>query len=167
MKAETRNPKSTSKNILIVDDVNENLFILEALLTEFGYSVESAINGKNALKMLRNNEFDLIISDILMPVMDGFMFCRTVKEDERLRKIPLVFYTATYKDETAETLALKLGADRYIQKPINPNKFLDIIRDLLKDLDEDNLSSDVTVLEDNEEKFKLYSECVVKKLEKN
>lgn len=166
MKAETRNPKSTSKNILIVDDVNENLFILEALLTEFGYSVESAINGKNALKMLRNNEFDLIISDILMPVMDGFMFCRTVKEDERLRKIPLVFYTATYKDETAETLALKLGADRYIQKPINPNKFLDIIRDLLKDLDEDNLSSDVTVLEDNEEKFKLYSECVVKKLEK-
>ena len=98
MKSDTSNPKSTSRKILIVDDINNNLVILEALLTEFGYSVESAINGKDALEKLRMKEFDLIISDILMPVMDGFTFCRTVKEDERLRKIPLVFYTATYKD---------------------------------------------------------------------
>jgi two-component system cell cycle sensor histidine kinase/response regulator CckA len=165
MTVETRNPKSTSKRILIVDDIAENLFMLEALLEEFGYSVESAINGKDALEKLHIEKFDLIISDILMPVMDGFTFCRTVKGDERLQKIPLVFYTSTYKDETAETLALKLGANRFVQKPIDPNKFLDIIRNLLNDLDKGRLTSDVTVVEDNEEKLKLYSECIVKKLE--
>lgn len=166
MKVETRNTKSASKKILIVDDINENLFILEALLTEFGYSVESAINGNDALELLRIIEFDLIISDILMPVMDGFKFCKAVKGDERLQNIPLVFYTATYTDKKDEALALKLGADRFIQKPIDPNKFLKIIQDLLQDKEKGRTISDVTVLEDDEEKFRLYSECVVKKLEK-
>jgi len=71
-----------------------------------GYTVESACNGTDALEKARKAPPDLIISDILMPEMDGFELCRRIKTDDKLRKVPLVFYTATYIDRQDDARTL-------------------------------------------------------------
>ena len=89
--------------ILVVDDNEQDLDLLQVLLGGDGYQVVTAVNGAEALAKARLNPPDLIVSDILMPVMDGFALCRECKKDERLRQIPFVFYTATYTDERDRT----------------------------------------------------------------
>jgi CheY-like chemotaxis protein len=110
--------------ILSVDDKAENLYMLEALLRGHGHEVDSASNGLAALDLARANHYDLIISDILMPRMDGFQLCREMKRDERLKEIPFIFYTATYTDSRDAAFALSLGADRFLVKPVDPEFFL-------------------------------------------
>jgi putative nucleotidyltransferase with HDIG domain len=152
--------------ILIVDDKEENLYLLDAILKGSGYDAVSAVNGKEALEKLHAEEFDMIISDILMPVMDGFKLCRECKRDQKLKDIPFVFYTATYKDKRDEELALKLGADKYLLKPMEPEKLIDTIQSLFRDIGEGKIGPKKPVLEEEEETFKLYSERLIKKLEK-
>ena len=74
--------------ILIVDDNEQNVYLLQALLGGNGYHVVTAAHGAEALAKARKNPPDLIISDILMPVMDGFALCREWKKDERLKSHP-------------------------------------------------------------------------------
>lgn len=104
-------------NILIVDDKPENLYLLRVLLSSKGYGVTEASNGKEALERARETPPGLIISDILMPVMDGFALCRAWKEDAQFTSIPFIFYTATYTEPKDEEFALSLGADRFLVKP--------------------------------------------------
>ncbi len=85
--------------VLIVDDNKENIYLLKTLLAGKKYEVVSAYNGAEAMAKLEQDNFQLIISDILMPEVDGFQFCRQVKESERFSKIPFIFYSATYIDE--------------------------------------------------------------------
>jgi CheY-like chemotaxis protein len=113
--------------ILSVDDKAENLYMLEALLRGHGHDVDSASNGVTALQLAERGGYDLIISDILMPRMDGFQLCRELKKDERLRHIPFVFYTATYTDPRDASFALSLGADRFLIKPLEPEAFIKAI----------------------------------------
>lgn len=75
----------------------------------------------------------MIISDILMPVMDGFRLCLEIKQDNQLRKIPFVFYTATYVDPKDEKLAMSLGASRYIIKPVDTAEFLKTIKGVFQE----------------------------------
>ncbi len=113
--------------LLIADDNPQNLYMLKVLLSANGFQVETASNGVEALERARSAPPDMIISDILMPVMDGFSLCRAWKEDQQLQNIPFVFYTATYTDPKDEDFALRLGADRFIIKPVEPERFLALI----------------------------------------
>ena len=114
-------------NILIVDDKEENIYMLETLLKGSGFEVISAGNGIEALEKLKTTSVNLIISDILMPKMDGFQLCKAVKGDSTLKAIPFILYTASYTDDKDEELSLKIGADKYIKKPVDPEVFLSAV----------------------------------------
>lgn len=118
--------------ILIVDDEEKNLYLLQMLLSANDYELVSAANGAEALELALQVKPDVIISDILMPVMDGFSFCRACKEDGRLRDIPFIFYTATYTEPQDEALALSLGAERFIIKPTEPAEFPAMLKETLE-----------------------------------
>jgi len=119
------------KNILIVDDIKVNLKVLEVLLSRNGYNTTSALSGKDALGLLQIKPADLIISDILMPEMDGFQFCRLCKLDENLKHIPVIFYSSTHTEATARKLAQKVGAKAFITKPADPAMLLRTINSIL------------------------------------
>ena len=119
--------------VLIVDDNRDNLYLLESLLKGHGFDVISAENGEEALAKARFNLPHLIVSDILMPVMDGYALCRACKLDDKLKHVPFVFYTATYTDEKDEKFALALGAKRFIIKPEAPDVLINILSELLKE----------------------------------
>ena len=106
----------------------------------------------------------MIISDILMPVMDGFTLCRAWKEDERLQHIPFVFYTATYTDPKDEDFALSLGADRFIIKPVEPDKFLTLILETLKNYEAGKPVAPRQPVEEAEY-YKEYNATLIRKLE--
>src|SRR4030042_1150164 len=116
------------KKILVADDEEQNRSYLETLFKAQGFHVTVTSNGAQALEAARTNPPHIIISDILMPVMDGFMLCQEWKKDNRLKKIPFVFYTATYTDSKDEKLALDMGADLFIIKPQEPDILLDLIQ---------------------------------------
>jgi diguanylate cyclase (GGDEF)-like protein/PAS domain S-box-containing protein len=120
------------KILIVEDDVNSRVFLERALLSQ-GYTVESAANGIQAMEKVVLSPPDLIISDIMMPEMDGFELCRKVKTDERLQHIPFVFYTATYTDKKDEDLAMSLGASRFIVKPMEPEKFFSTIKEVIEE----------------------------------
>jgi PAS domain S-box-containing protein len=110
--------------ILVVDDHPENQYLLQALLSVHGYTVIGAAHGALALELALQGPPDLVVSDVMMPVMDGFQLCRVWKEHPLLRRIPFVIYTATYTDAQDEQLALSLGADAFIIKPTEPADFI-------------------------------------------
>ncbi len=155
-------------NILLVDDKKEPIYLLEQLLVTSGYGVMTAANGAEALKQLSDQECSLIISDILMPVMDGFQLCKKVKENTKLKSIPFIFYTATYTDEKDEELALSLGADRFIRKPSEPDEFLRNVKVITADMRSGQLKKVPVQSPPMEEKevLQLYSERLVNRLEK-
>lgn len=158
--------RASEMKILIVDDREENLYMLESLLKGSGYEVASAMDGVEALERLQKDSFDMIIADILMPRMDGFQLCRECKKDDTLKKIPFIFYTASYTNKKDEEFGLSLGADKYIVKPVEPERVLEIIDDLLGDYEKDLLAPAEVPIEKEEAVYlKEYSERLVNKLE--
>jgi PAS domain S-box-containing protein len=151
--------------ILIVDDIKDNLYMLESLLRGYGYKVESAIDGIKALEKLSREDFDMIISDILMPRMDGFQLCREVKTNKKLKKIAFVFYTATYTESSDEEFALSLGAERFIVKPTEPDDFVEILREVIKGREMETLVASKPSIEDETVYLKEYNERLIRKLE--
>jgi two-component system, cell cycle sensor histidine kinase and response regulator CckA len=151
--------------VLIADDVPENLYLLESLLKGHGYEVVSAVNGKDALEKLKQESVSLIISDILMPTMDGFQLCRAVKADETLRNIPLIFYTATYTTEKDRDFALSLGASRFILKPMDPEQFNTVITEVLLENKTGRLETGTTSLDQETEYLREHQARLIAKLE--
>ncbi|MBU0734945.1 MAG: response regulator, partial [Proteobacteria bacterium] len=152
--------------ILIVDDDQNGLLMLEAMLKGFGHEVVAAENGEIALELARGTPPGLIVSDILMPVMDGYALCREWKRDSKLRNIPFIFYTATYTDSRDEELALSLGAERFIVKPVAPDEFSRILQEIIRGVEKGGIAPKKPPLEGEKEVLKLYNERLVNKLEK-
>lgn len=118
--------------VLVVDDESQNRYLLEVLLGGEGFQVESASNGREALAAARRHPPELVVSDILMPEMDGFLLCRAMKADAALRNVPFVFYTATYTEAEDERVALEAGGDLFLRKPTEPDALLAALRRLLE-----------------------------------
>ncbi|GHC58597.1 sigma 54-interacting transcriptional regulator [Ulvibacter litoralis] len=152
------------KTILIVDDLFENLYLLKVILEQAGYKVIEANDGKEALGKLHKTKVSLIISDILMPVMDGYMFCQACKKDEAFKNIPFIFYTSTYIEKTDEDFALKLGATYFLRKPTNPDKIIQVVKKIL-DEDEAPKKPQEKEMYSEHEVLKLYSNRLITKLE--
>jgi diguanylate cyclase (GGDEF)-like protein/PAS domain S-box-containing protein len=121
--------------VLVVDDVDQNRYLLRVLLEGNNYQVDCARDGAEALVMAETNVPDLLITDILMPVMDGFSLCRQWKHHDRLKHVPLMFYTATYTDSNDEIYANSLGADAFMIKPAEPADLLNKVRNILRNRD--------------------------------
>ncbi len=151
--------------ILVVDDNEQNQYMLKVLLEGNGYEMTVARNGIEALETARKNMPDLIISDILMPGMDGFALCRHWMTDDQLKHIPFIFYTATYTDPKDEEFALNLGAERFIRKPTEPQKFIEILRDVLKNFEAGKLTVHPQPIEEEKVYFQKYNKSLIRKLE--
>ncbi len=122
----TRRPK-----ILVVDDEKRNLLLMEALLIPLGYDVVMAQNGREALEKAKHTAPDLILLDIMMPIMDGFEAARSLKADEETGIIPIVMVTAL--QEVADRVkALKAGADDFLSKPVDETELSARVTSLLK-----------------------------------
>ena len=117
--------------VLIVDDKEENLYLLRALLEGHGYTVDAARHGAEAMVKARAVAPNIIVSDLLMPVMDGYTLLRHWKDDLRLKTVPFIVYTATYTEPQDEQLALSLGADAFIIKPAEPDEFIARLNEVL------------------------------------
>ena len=150
--------------VLIADDKANNLYLLRVLLKGHGFQVDVARNGREALEKALQSPPHLIISDLLMPEMDGYELIRRWKAHERLRSVPFVVYTATYTEPKDEELALQLGADAFIIKPTEPEPFMRRVREVL---DRVRANSPMVATPSAEEgvTLKLYNEVLVSKLE--
>lgn len=151
--------------VLIVDDNDASLCLLETVLKAHGFQVIAARDGKVALDEARTNPPDLIISDMLMPVMDGFELCRECKSDDTLKHIPFIFYTSTYTESKDERFALSLGADRCITKPQEPDALMAIIEEVMAEKGSPQETTEQPLGEEMEF-FKQHNEILFKKLEK-
>ena len=151
--------------ILIVDDKPENLYMLRALLAGHGHEVDEARQGAEALAKARQSPPDLIISDLLMPVMDGYTLLRHWKTDERLKQIPFIVYTATYTEPRDEQLALDLGADAFIIKPTEPEPFMARIQEVLAKQKSGALSPVKFPRGKEEVQLRQYNKVLIRRLE--
>ena len=116
--------------VLVVDDREDNLYYLSALLGAHGYEVVTAHHGVEALEQARQQAPDLVVADLLMPIMDGYTLLKEWKADATLQHIPFVVYTATYTEPEDERLAMRLGAAAFIVKPAEPDFIIQTLRDL-------------------------------------
>jgi DNA-binding response OmpR family regulator len=116
--------------ILIVDDEADLVTMIKLRLEAAGYDTLEAYNGQEALKKVRDQNPGLIILDLMLPKMNGYKVCRTLKFDEKYRHIPIIIFTAKVQD-TDKQMGQKVGADAYITKPFEPDILLAKIRELL------------------------------------
>ena len=152
--------------ILIVDDNDQNLYFLEVLLKGHGFEVINTRNGAEALKSALEAPPDLIISDILMPVMDGYALCREWMAHEQLRKIPFIFFTATFTEPKDEELALNLGASKFVIKPQKLESLMQIITDALEGCHANTIPVPADSLSNEHQVLQEYNEALFRKLEK-
>jgi CheY-like chemotaxis protein len=117
--------------VLIVEDVPDILRLLEETLKFKGYRAATAYNGQEALEIIKQQRPALVITDIMMPKLDGFGLVHRLRIDPETRDIPVIFLTATYVALEDKAFALNIGATRFIEKPVNFEKFLDTISELL------------------------------------
>src|SRR6202142_2659993 len=103
--------------LVIVDDIASNRKLLRVTFEAEGPTPPEAADGIEALQILAREKVDAVLSDILMPRMDGYRLCHEIRTIARLRDLPIVIYTSTYTSPSDEKLALSLGADKYLKKP--------------------------------------------------
>ena len=118
------------KRLLVVDDEPKLLFAVAAVLRAEGFDVTTARNGREALMQIAKSVPDLVVSDILMPQMDGFALARHLRSADHTKLVPIVFLTA--KDDTRDRVeGFRTGIDAYLSKPFEPDELVAVIRNIL------------------------------------
>src|ERR1043166_4896414 len=150
-------------HVLIVDDHPANLTLLRRQLETEGHTVLEAANGVEALRALDRAPVDAVISDILMPVMDGFRLCREIRKSAKLKALPLILHTSTYNSAEDRELAQAVGADSYVVKPSPPQVLLEALREAVQSA----RHSKRAVVPEHDDTYVLehYNEALVHKLE--
>ncbi|HUR41265.1 MAG TPA: PAS domain S-box protein [Verrucomicrobiae bacterium] len=118
--------------ILIVDDHPVNVGLLQTQLSAEGHEVISARDGIEALEQLVRERVDGIISDILMPRMDGYALCREVRRNADLRHLPFIFFSAVFNSEADEKLCFDVGGDKYLRKPATAGALVAALQDAMR-----------------------------------
>lgn len=154
------------QTILVVDDEQDLLDLIEYNLKKEGFDVLKAEDGKEGIKMARKHSPDLILLDIMMPKMDGLEAVEIIRNDEELKRIPIIFLTAR-GDEKTEVEGLNKGGDDYITKPISTTKLISRIKAVLRRFEENeeftnrlevhdlNIDKDRYIVTQGEEEFQL------------
>jgi DNA-binding response OmpR family regulator len=117
--------------LLIVEDVPDILRLLEETLKFKGYNAVTARNGQEALDLIQRERPALVITDIMMPKLDGFGLVHRLRINPETRDLPVIFLTATYVALEDQAFALNIGVTRFIEKPVNFERFLETIDELL------------------------------------
>ncbi len=119
-----------NRSVLVVDDEANIVLSLEFLLKRAGYEVRVARNGEEAVKAVAERTPDLIILDVMMPTLDGYHVCETIRADPKLRSVRILMLTAKSRDVEREK-ALALGADDYITKPFSTRELVERVKTIL------------------------------------
>jgi signal transduction histidine kinase len=151
--------------ILIVDDDEFSRKLLEFILQNAGHTVFSSADGAEALKQIHVELPDLIITDVMMPVMDGFELCRQCKADQNLRTIPIILYSSDYVEKKDQQLGLELGACRYLLKPSPPEQLITIVEEVLAENIKKSGANDGLHLDEEMKLLRSYNEVLFNKLE--
>ena len=117
--------------LLLVDDDAELCSLMSDFFAQHGYRIETVHDGRRGLARAIDGAFDLILLDVMMPEVDGFTVCRKIKDDPRLKDIPVIFLTAKGGGE-ALAEGFESGAVMYINKPFTANKLLTIVNTMLE-----------------------------------
>jgi len=117
--------------ILIVEDDSDIVEMIEYNLKAEGYETLSAFDGRRGVELAQKEHPDLLILDIMLPVMDGFEVCRILKQKEATADIPIIILSAK-SQETDKIVGLELGADDYITKPFSPRELLARVKAILR-----------------------------------
>ncbi|MBM3333928.1 response regulator [Candidatus Sumerlaeota bacterium] len=120
----------TKKRILVADDEEDVKEIIARILETQGYAVVTAYDGLDAVEKIRSEKPDLVLLDIMMPVLDGYEVCKRIQQDEQTANIPVVFLSAA-ADQEAVTRGMNAGAKDYVVKPFEPKKLLEKVNKVI------------------------------------
>lgn len=151
--------------ILIVDDNEANLFMTKSILEDKGFTVRTAVNGIDALKKVEQESIDVVISDILMPIMDGYTLCETLKKDELCKEIPVLLISSTFLDPPDYEHGVHAGADAFIRKDQKSSDFItEILYYLNKFSKSGYIASAYHTENPNDDESQRYSKSLIQKL---
>jgi DNA-binding response OmpR family regulator len=121
----------TKDTILVIDDSTTNVVLLQAVLNNKGYDIQTAMNVKEAQALMNKKLPQLILLDLLMPKINGFEFLKELKGDLQKKHIPVIIISALTEVENIEK-AYELGACEFVKKPVDIQKLLEIVSNILK-----------------------------------
>ncbi len=150
--------------ILVIDDDREGRYALAEVLRSEGYEVIVAEEGEEGLRVVRSEHPSLVITDILMPEMDGFRLLREIRKDASLKNLPVIFYTGTYIDNKDRELAREIGASEFLIKPVAPSEIVKTVKELLESREKGGPSVQPPPSIEEPVFLKLYNERLVNKL---
>ncbi|TMA85070.1 MAG: GAF domain-containing protein, partial [Deltaproteobacteria bacterium] len=156
-------PVTERLRVLITDDNTINRKLLRVVLEAENQVVLEADNGISALQLLEQTQVDAIISDILMPEMDGYRLCYEIRKNPKLRTLPFIVYTASYTSPSDEKVALQFGVDKFLRKPASSEEIVKSLHEVLASA-KLRARDDVQIPEEAEA-MREYNQVLVRKLE--
>ena len=151
--------------ILIVDDNSDDRLLLKYNIEHHGNEVVEAVDGLDGIEKATLHKPDLIVSDAMMPRMDGFHFLKNLKENEVLSSIPFIFYSAMYIGDEETTLGLSQGAEAYIIKPREQDKLWTELDEIINNIQKGEKKSSRREINTDQKFLESYSSIVLSKLE--